>query len=491
MPERDNEATRGPAQRQAKHMRKLRKRLWRVRSRLGRRKRVRESRERMRERDPEDNARLALPEGEQVLWPLLWVTEIYGPSHIPRLRSAITALDLDTDPTHIGRYLGELLEGGRTGYGGWSRAGEYTPKDRFLPGLGAISADLPDSFERASPVFFGVSNGITVSVTTFRLSQSAAKSLDVLMRKEYASVVRLPREEHVDAEFVKEEAIGTKRLEIRGQAEAWVQRHFPGAFGEGLAKRFPCWDLLLTENEPLFDDGPGPPGWRRPLGFGFTPLRWASEDLPGLTLCDPEPFTRRDQAIKAFVGRRSQVIALDPGYNGPPELGGAIHRLEEDLAPLMIISSLQLGLLAHERRFGELRDALTAKRPIWTLGLKDLKTTVLPSSLDLRALAKAGTNETARSYLIREAPTFRDEDVLMKIRGRDPSHQEFFDAMSSRIEETAAAAIDEMDQIVAATRNIADVVVARTNLRLQVAVLVLSVAVIALTVVQLVVALND
>jgi acetamidase/formamidase len=48
-----------------------------------------------------------------------------------------------------------------------------------------------------------------------------------------------------------------------------------------------------------------------------------------------------------------------------------------------------------------------------------------------------------------------------------------------------------MDQIVAATRNMADVVVARTNLRLQAAVLVLSVAVIALTVVQLVVALND
>jgi acetamidase/formamidase len=63
--------------------------------------------------------------------------------------------------------------------------------------------------------------------------------------------------------------------------------------------------------------------------------------------------------------------------------------------------------------------------------------------------------------------------------------------MSSHIEETAAAAIDEMDQIVAATRNMADVVVARTNLRLQAAVLVLSVAVIALTVVQIVVALND
>jgi hypothetical protein len=185
------------------------------------------------------------------------------------------------------------------------------------------------------------------------------------------------------------------------------------------------------------------------------------------------------------------VVALDPGYNGPPELGGAIHRLEEDLAPLMIIWSLQVGLLAHERRFGEMRDALTAKRPIWTLGLKDLKTTVLPSSLDLRALAKPGTNQTVRSYLIREAPTFRDEDVLTKIRGREASHQEFFDAMSSRIEETAAAAIDEMDQIVAATRNMADVVVARTNLRLQAAVLVLSVAVIALTVVQMVVALND
>ena len=48
-----------------------------------------------------------------------------------------------------------------------------------------------------------------------------------------------------------------------------------------------------------------------------------------------------------------------------------------------------------------------------------------------------------------------------------------------------------MNQIVATTRNIADVVVARTNLRLQAAVLVLSVAVIALTVVQIVIALND
>lgn len=445
----------------------------------------------MRKRDPEDNARLALPQGEEVLWPVLWVTEIYSPSHIPGLRSAITALGLDTDPSHIGRHLSELLGGGRTRYAGWSRAGDYTPKNRTIPGLGAIATDLPESFERASPVFFGVSNGITVSMTTFRLSNSAAKSLDALMRREYASVVRLPDEEHVDVEFVKEEAIGAKRLEIRGQAEAWLQRHFPGAFSEGLATGFPCWDLLLTENEPLFDDDPGRSGWRRPLGFSFTPLRWASEDLPGLRLCDPEPFTRRDQAAKAFIGRRSEVVELDPGYNGPPGLDGAIHRLEKDLAPLMILWSLQLGLLAHERRFGEMRDALTAKRPFWTLGLKDLETTVLPSSLDLRALAKAGTNQAARSVLIRDAPTFSDEDVLSTIGGREPRHEEFFKAMSSHIEETAAAAIDEMDQIVAATRNMADVVVARTNLRLQAAVLVLSVAVIALTVVQIVVALND
>lgn len=486
-----DEASWGPKRRAERIRRILRVRLWRTRWRLGRRKRMRESRERMRERDPEDNVRLALPDGEEILWPVLWVAEIYGPSHIPGLRSAISALGLDTSPMHIGRYLGELLEGGRTGYGGWSRAGDYTPRDRPIPGLGAISTDLPQSFERASPVFFGVSNGITVSVTTFRLSESAAKSLDVLMRKEYASVVRLPHEEHVDVEFMKEEAIGAKRLEIRGQAEAWLRRHFPGAFGEGLAESFPCWDLLLTENEPLIDDRPGRTGWRQPLGFGFVPLRWGSEDLPGLTLCDPEPFTRRDQAAKAFVGTHSQVVELDPGYNGPPELAGAIHRLEEDLAPLMILWSLQLGLLAHERRFGERRDALTAKRPFWTLGLKDLETTVLPSSLDLRALAKSGTNQAARSVLIRDAPAFSDEDVLAKTRGREPRHQEFFKAMSSQIEETAATAIDEMGQIVAATRNMADVVVARTNLRLQAAVLILSVAVIALTVVQIVVALND
>ena len=445
----------------------------------------------MRKHDPDDNADLALPEGERVLWPALWVTEIYGPSHIPGLRSAISALELDTDPTQIGRYLGELLAGGRTGYGGWSRAGEYTPKDRPIPGLGAIATDLPESFERASPVFFGVSNGTTVSVTTFRLSRSAAKSLDVLMRKEYASVIRLPHEERVDVEFVKEEAIGAKRLEIRGQAEAWLQRHFPGAFGEGLAEGFPCWDLLLTENEPLFDDGPGRTGWRRPLGFDFSPLRWTSEDLPGLTLCDPEPFTRRDQATKAFVGRRSEVVQLDPGYNGPSELEGAIHRLEEDLSPLMIYWSLQLGLLAHEGKFGEMRDALTTKRPMWTLGLRSLETTILPSSLDLRALARAGTNHEARSVLIRDAPRFNDEDVLAETRGREPRHQEFFKTISSQIEETAAAAIDEMEQIVGATRKMADVVVARTNLRLQAAVLVLSIAVIALTIAQIVIALND
>jgi len=229
MPGRRDDARWERAERRAKRIRRnLRRRLRRIQWRLGRRKRVRESLELMRERDPEDNARLAVPEGEQVLWPVLWVTEIYGPSHIPGLRSAITALGLDSDPTQIGRYLGELLKGGRTGYGGWSRAGEYTPKDRPIPGLGAITTDLPESFERASPVFFGVSNGITVSVTTFRLSQSAAKALDVIMRTPHASIVRLPREEHVDVEFVKEEAVGRKRLEIRGQSGSLATTTFPG-----------------------------------------------------------------------------------------------------------------------------------------------------------------------------------------------------------------------------------------------------------------------
>jgi hypothetical protein len=48
-----------------------------------------------------------------------------------------------------------------------------------------------------------------------------------------------------------------------------------------------------------------------------------------------------------------------------------------------------------------------------------------------------------------------------------------------------------MNEIVTTTRNMAKVVVARTHLRLQAAVLVFSVAVRALTVLQIDVALND
>ena len=43
---------------------------------------MRESLQHMRERDPKDNADLALPEDEGILWPVLWIAEIYGPSHI-------------------------------------------------------------------------------------------------------------------------------------------------------------------------------------------------------------------------------------------------------------------------------------------------------------------------------------------------------------------------------------------------------------------------
>ena len=100
-----------------------------------------------------------------------WVTEIYGPSHIPGLRSAITALGLDSDPTHIGRYLDELLKGGRIAYGGWSRAGEpqrargtRRTVNRCDLGLDALSLLSDLDHEPGSSRHRGVSQSFGVSV---------------------------------------------------------------------------------------------------------------------------------------------------------------------------------------------------------------------------------------------------------------------------------------------------------------------------------------
>ena len=467
-------------------------RSWRVRAqlRLGRRKQRREMRERLREHDDRDNAEVALPDGEKIYWPAFWMAELYGPSHIPKLIEALERLGLDTRPD-VGNYVLELLRQGRIGYGGWSRAGDYRPASG-QEYLGARKSDLPEDFKLAQPFLHGISDGITVSITAFFLADEASTCLDELMRKEFVSEVRPIKggDQHITADWAKEEAIGAKRMQFRRNAETWVSRHFPGAFAQGLDEQFPVWDCVVTEKEPILTDGRGRSGWRQPLGYSFVPERWTTSELPGLTLCDPRSGRRRDEATRTLTGLRQDFVALDETGGAPRDVEGALHMIQLSLNHLFAYWTLHLALSAQQRRFGEVRDALNKRRPFWSAGLKDLEKTVLPRSLDLQALVKATTNKTTRSMLERDAPAFRDVDVFAQMSNRKPKRTKFFKALSKWLSDQAETAQDEAGAVVSATRAMADVVVARTNIRLQVAVLILSVAVIALTAVQIVIALN-
>jgi hypothetical protein len=465
-----------------------------LRWRLGERKRRRWDLNEVRRHDDEENARTTPGEDEAVHWPTLWMAEIYGPTTVQALTDGLKRMGLPKRMEPGARGLLESLERGRVGRGGgWVTPGHFK-RAGGKPNPGAIPTDLPVHFDSAQPFFFHVGGGVTVMIIGFHLAEDASDVLNRLLNQWFTGDVRPEKSGQwiVGADRVKEEAIGGARDMIRSDAQNWIRRRMPGAYAAGLADEFPTWDLLITAKDPLFGEEAGR-DWRETLGFGFVWDRWQSRNLSDLALCVPSLHDHSAKPKPAFTGVLEDLLSLCDRPGGwPPGLAAVAHELVSDLPPLLAYWTLLSALEDQDQRFAKIRDDL-GRRQRWRAGkaLRRLEEQVLPGSFDLQAIARAAKDVDTRRYLGREAPRFESAQALQE-RSEPPADPvAFFDRLAALMPAQADTILSAAHDIVSATQTKSDILLARVNLRLQHIVLLLTVAVIGLTILGLLLQSGD
>lgn len=359
---------------------------------LRRRRRLRESEQISREMDSHDNAELALPDGEQIEWPCLWIGELFAPSHAEALSNGLRDLDSKQVSLFHNQPAAEWIKRARSWQGGFWSIGEFSNDER--PFVGKSDIDLPDEFSMMRGELKQLAPGVTVAVFQFVLREKCAGRIQATLERDFETKVAPLKgtpggEEVFGPQLRKEAAVGDVRAEIRGLARDWVAGHIPGLFSNIDEAGVPGWDLLLSRNEQLFERGEVDKRWRDLIGYAGSTAQWSSDRLPGLRIVSP--LAQGSEAVAAVLGIKDEALrSLEDAHvgEGVSSLAFQVHRRVVDHWALW---TLRKALQAHEQVFSDVRDQLGRVPSRLGSGrhLRRLRNEVMPMSFDLQTLGEA------------------------------------------------------------------------------------------------------
>lgn len=284
---------------------------WKVKRRLHRRTELREATEHLRElSDQRDNEISALPDDERLDWVGFWAAEIYMPSHAERLVRGLDELGLASEGPGR-RDLRNWIRDTRPGVGAWANLGFFSQPDRFvwLPGP---EIDVPRQFVSMQLGLHQVAAGISVLVIQFVLEDQERKSLEEVMRRNFHAEARPTKgggHQALHANSLKEEKIAEIRTAFRRVGTRWIEDHLPGAFSGMPEVDIPVWDLLLSEEELVFEQEPSSYNWRDALDFRAGGSPWKAADSEGLFLFSPGGLAR-STSVPCFTAVRREILHL-------------------------------------------------------------------------------------------------------------------------------------------------------------------------------------
>lgn len=424
-----------------------------------------------RETDPEDNARVGLPDGEKIEWPAMWVTELYAPSHAAQLTKGVSRLDKGNSSLFLRPgEPSEWIRNARSWTGGHWAIGEFVAESSF-PFL-RQRVGLPPEFKQMSATAVQVGPGVTVLSMCFSLSDESSASLDEVMRSSFETKViplggRHGGHQIRGPEHRKGDEIAAERQRIRGAARNWLGRLAPGMFSSIDHATPPAWDLLLSSNSQIYGDTSWEEMWRTPLGHDHALDEWTPQGLDALRLL--RPHRHRDEIVPAIVGLHDESLALLEDESRGSGLSALINLVDDSLVDHLALWTLLYALEACEDQFTSIRDQLAA--PPGRLGsgkrLKRLRREVMPLSFDLHQLGTASQNDRVLKPWIRRAGT---EFILVRNPNRPSAAKDpraLMDFLGERIREEGATTPQQGRDITDALRTQAELLLAATNTRLQ------------------------
>jgi hypothetical protein len=460
--------------------------LWRyyVRSWLTRKTWLREEEERWDAMDL-DQASNVPPPAEHLLWPVLWMVEVFLPTHAGVLADSLRDLGWDEDgPMGRSDALQWLQEARARGRPSSVSPGAFRSPLPLPPETFAVAPeiDIPQIFRSVHPRFIQLGPGVTVLVAGFLLADDEQSCLERALRQP-ASARAVAKgwkggHEVKPASMVRLERLGAERERIRAAATGWLSRNLRGVFAER-ATQPPSWDLITTEIEPPTALDLANNDWRQALGIGFGAERWSLDPVnEDLVLASPA-FPDTSKPKPTFACLRTSLIDLDIG--SPKRLGGGVGLLGRQTAPVMAVWGLVEAVRVYQTALAGPRDQPPTNRA--GRYIEHIRNGVLPAARDLAVVDTLteylGQDESLRWFTISAVdltwiPSRKNVPEPNPRPSLLPSLREQLRAQTTRTRQQA-------DEVASAMQAYGDVLVARSNLRLQRIVVVLTTLILGLT----------
>jgi hypothetical protein len=460
--------------------------LWRYYARcwLTRKTWLRELEERWDNLNPQQRSNMPTP-AEHVLWHVLWMVEVFLPTHAGALADSIRKLGWDKNgPLGRSDALQWLKEARARGWPSSVSPGIFRSSLPLPPGTFAIAPeiDIPRIFRSVHPTFIQLGPGVMVLVARFLLADDEQSCLERALREPASAraVTKGWKGGHSvkPASMVRLERLGAERERVRTAAAGWLSSNLRGVFAER-ATEPPSWDLITTEIEPPTAPDLANNDWRQALGIGFGAERWsldpANEDI---VLASPG-FPDQSNSKPTFACLRASLVALDIG--SPKRLSGGVGLVGEHTAPVMAVWGLVEAVREYEAALAGPRDQPATNRA--GRYIEHIRNGVLPAARDLAVV------DTLSEYLEQEeslrwfAITATDLTWTPN-RTNVPEPQprpSLLSWLRDQLRAQTTRTRQQADEVASAMQAYGDVLVARSNLRLQRIVIVLTTLILGLT----------
>lgn len=339
------------------------------------------------------------PHGYDVRMQCVWAVELFTPSDIPNLQTALRRLGMEDRFRPYRDPLSQLQRGRESSGGGsWSNLGYLKRKGDTRLYFQASIAPLPEAVEFASLSLFQISPSLTAIAICFHLKKEAqALPLRILQEDQGQRFVSFGRAYSVlGPEALKEDALTANRQQLRRQLHRWLQNQLPGLFSRAPVERLPVCEFLISSSAS---------GVRKVddlLGLDRI-LDWESTEWPGVRFCWPR-WRQRDESYHAcLAARRDELTAIDvTSYGGgedvyPHVFGQTLEDFLVRWAILSALGSMRARLSAlRDQGFGfSHRNAARAIRALQAMTIETTDIDSVCSDLAERSTSMRGHHDTA------------------------------------------------------------------------------------------------
>ncbi|MEN3614441.1 hypothetical protein AAH979_33490 [Plantactinospora sp. ZYX-F-223] len=438
-----------------------------------------------RQSDAAENEESRMPAGEHVSLPAIWLVEVYTPTTLPgilhkmqRYMEAATGFRQHED---IDNWLSSVR---RRPWGAWINLNWVTREKVSFFAPDRRIDKIPDGVKYIRLGIVSITSSLTALVAQFVLEDELSALLNGIVNTDRTTFTTRDSNYVVsihNVEQQKHDSVYKMRRELREDAEGWLRSRFPGFFAVRPKGAYPVVELLITDKALPWDSALGRTGkrdrWADILdlfgAFGY----WECEELSALRMNEATRIGRRGsrerrQHVVVIAGRRKDLFEQERFKSAEDESDWyAVQRIHDYASMLATRFAITAVLDEVESDLSSIRD-LTDKalHGSSARSLDRLNARLLQLGLDGRIVASEIKDLVANERVWRfNVPEFRH------VNHKGDRKDLLADVMRETQEKQADRIIRTENSLGALLGTSANLGVAARNMRLQGAVIWLTV----------------